>query len=250
MLLGQPAVRARGPHRAHLRAPLGRRRHPKIDNYIGTTPLLRPKVAITRPQAPAAARESRRSRATRSRAERPRDPTSRKAGLENLDHRLTSRPRNPNRDPRPYCFPDCPAPSDSQDHDSRQRDEREVNREMTLAFAPLDGSTAALGLDAELPCRQYDPDLWFADAPADLEVAKALCGELPAEGRVPRRCARARRALGRLGWRDLRAWRGRSAQAAAWPSAQGGPRPRRRPAGRGRQPDQRCSTLAGERTVA
>jgi WhiB family transcriptional regulator, redox-sensing transcriptional regulator len=53
--------------------------------------------------------------------------------------------------------------------------------EVTLAFAPPDGETAwlAAGVDTELPCRQYDPDLWFADAPADLEVAKALCGGCP-----------------------------------------------------------------------
>jgi WhiB family transcriptional regulator, redox-sensing transcriptional regulator len=56
---------------------------------------------------------------------------------------------------------------------------------MTLAFAPLDReltlTTSALtvGVDTELPCRQYDPDLWFADVPADLEVAKALCGSCP-----------------------------------------------------------------------
>ena len=57
---------------------------------------------------------------------------------------------------------------------------------MTLAFAPLDRDTTALSanvltveMDSELPCRQYDPDLWFADVPADLEVAKALCGGCP-----------------------------------------------------------------------
>src|SRR4051794_29226729 len=52
---------------------------------------------------------------------------------------------------------------------------------MTLAFAPLDGALTALtvGVDSELPCRQYDPDLWFADVPADLEVAKTLCGACP-----------------------------------------------------------------------
>lgn len=31
----------------------------------------------------------------------------------------------------------------------------------------------------ELPCRSGDADLWFADTPADLEVAKALCAECP-----------------------------------------------------------------------
>ncbi len=56
---------------------------------------------------------------------------------------------------------------------------------MTLAFAPPDREFTALpgvfqgGLDTELPCRQYDPDLWFADTPADLEVAKTLCGTCP-----------------------------------------------------------------------
>lgn len=30
-----------------------------------------------------------------------------------------------------------------------------------------------------LPCHRHDPDLWFADAPADLERAKALCRACP-----------------------------------------------------------------------
>ena len=32
---------------------------------------------------------------------------------------------------------------------------------------------------AELPCRLVDPDLFFAEAPADVEAAKALCLECP-----------------------------------------------------------------------
>lgn len=31
-----------------------------------------------------------------------------------------------------------------------------------------------------LPCQLNDPDLWFAEAPADLEVAKTLCAHCPA----------------------------------------------------------------------
>lgn len=31
----------------------------------------------------------------------------------------------------------------------------------------------------ELPCQVHDPDLWFADAPGELEYAKALCQECP-----------------------------------------------------------------------
>jgi len=30
-----------------------------------------------------------------------------------------------------------------------------------------------------IPCRQQDPDLWFAESPARLEAAKALCRECP-----------------------------------------------------------------------
>jgi WhiB family redox-sensing transcriptional regulator len=30
-----------------------------------------------------------------------------------------------------------------------------------------------------LPCRADDPDLWFADSPAQLEQAKALCANCP-----------------------------------------------------------------------
>jgi WhiB family redox-sensing transcriptional regulator len=40
----------------------------------------------------------------------------------------------------------------------------------------LDSAPAA-GL--RLPCRTYDPDLWFAETPAELERAKALCTGCP-----------------------------------------------------------------------
>jgi WhiB family transcriptional regulator, redox-sensing transcriptional regulator len=33
----------------------------------------------------------------------------------------------------------------------------------------------------ELPCQVHDPDLWFADAPQELERAKALCRDCPAQ---------------------------------------------------------------------
>lgn len=47
---------------------------------------------------------------------------------------------------------------------------------MSLVATPLD-ETVETGVD--LPCRTYDPDLWFADSPADLEVAKSLCVDCP-----------------------------------------------------------------------
>jgi WhiB family redox-sensing transcriptional regulator len=47
---------------------------------------------------------------------------------------------------------------------------------MTLAFAPVDMS---VDLGSELACRRFDPDLWFSDSPAELELAKSLCGDCP-----------------------------------------------------------------------
>jgi len=32
---------------------------------------------------------------------------------------------------------------------------------------------------AEVPCRVNDPELWFAESPADVEFAKALCQTCP-----------------------------------------------------------------------
>ncbi len=69
---------------------------------------------------------------------------------------------------------------------------------MLVRSVPLDGGAispdqcggecvSALGtlLDAaphqglDLPCRSGDADPWFAEAPAELERAKALCGACP-----------------------------------------------------------------------
>jgi WhiB family redox-sensing transcriptional regulator len=33
--------------------------------------------------------------------------------------------------------------------------------------------------DDALPCRVLDPELWFAESPADVEQAKALCQQCP-----------------------------------------------------------------------
>jgi WhiB family redox-sensing transcriptional regulator len=47
---------------------------------------------------------------------------------------------------------------------------------MSLALAPFDGGVE---MEANLPCRKFDPDLWFSDLPNDLELAKTLCGDCP-----------------------------------------------------------------------
>lgn len=47
---------------------------------------------------------------------------------------------------------------------------------MSLAVTLLD---ERVDIGADLPCRTYDADLWFAETPADLETAKSLCGGCP-----------------------------------------------------------------------
>lgn len=42
--------------------------------------------------------------------------------------------------------------------------------------SPTSRNASAAGV---VPCQVHDPDLWFADAPGDLERAKALCGGCP-----------------------------------------------------------------------
>ncbi|MEJ2854176.1 MULTISPECIES: WhiB family transcriptional regulator [unclassified Saccharothrix] len=47
----------------------------------------------------------------------------------------------------------------------------------TTGVANLIDTAPDAGL--ELPCRTNNPDLWFADAPAELEQAKAFCTTCP-----------------------------------------------------------------------
>ena len=40
-------------------------------------------------------------------------------------------------------------------------------------------TTQAKALDDPLPCRRENPQLWFSDLPADLQLAKAYCQPCP-----------------------------------------------------------------------
>ncbi len=46
----------------------------------------------------------------------------------------------------------------------------------TVLDRPRPGADVEEGL---LPCRQEDPELFFAESPSDVEFAKALCGTCP-----------------------------------------------------------------------
>ena len=50
-----------------------------------------------------------------------------------------------------------------------------------MSISVLDSHAGpAAGLDEEqLPCRREDPELFFAETPQDVEIAKALCLDCP-----------------------------------------------------------------------
>lgn len=47
-----------------------------------------------------------------------------------------------------------------------------------LGTAGLDGQRAPVEV-GPLPCHREDPELFFAESPAEVEQAKALCGDCP-----------------------------------------------------------------------
>ena len=49
---------------------------------------------------------------------------------------------------------------------------------MSTALLEVPSSSAELDELAELPCRE-EPDLFFAESPSDVELAKSLCGGCP-----------------------------------------------------------------------
>jgi WhiB family redox-sensing transcriptional regulator len=50
---------------------------------------------------------------------------------------------------------------------------------MTMNWALPTPVIETVDVGGEVPCRRFDPDLWFADQPAELELAKSLCGDCP-----------------------------------------------------------------------
>ena len=59
------------------------------------------------------------------------------------------------------------------------REDAVVNLTALTALSALADLTQRV-VDEQLPCRANDPELFFADSPADVEYAKTLCLDCPA----------------------------------------------------------------------
>ena len=49
----------------------------------------------------------------------------------------------------------------------------------TMTTRPTEAETFDALVASLIPCREYDPELWFAESTSDVEQAKALCQECP-----------------------------------------------------------------------
>jgi WhiB family redox-sensing transcriptional regulator len=48
-----------------------------------------------------------------------------------------------------------------------------------MSVTVLDTPTGVSDDELRLPCHTGNPELWFAESPSDVELAKALCGDCP-----------------------------------------------------------------------
>ena len=63
------------------------------------------------------------------------------------------------------------------DHRHKPESESEVTGVFTLGLELTSDNAVTDG--RQLPCRQNDADLWFAETPTELEYAKSLCADCP-----------------------------------------------------------------------
>jgi WhiB family transcriptional regulator, redox-sensing transcriptional regulator len=56
---------------------------------------------------------------------------------------------------------------------------REETEFMTDTLIGPELREQATGCGGDLPCREYDADLWFSETPTELEFAKSLCADCP-----------------------------------------------------------------------
>jgi WhiB family redox-sensing transcriptional regulator len=53
-----------------------------------------------------------------------------------------------------------------------------MNVQLTMLLDRLD-TRSSVPTEVPVPCRVHEAELWFAESPADVERAKALCRECP-----------------------------------------------------------------------
>jgi WhiB family transcriptional regulator, redox-sensing transcriptional regulator len=81
--------------------------------------------------------------------------------------------------------PSQPAPLSHQKPNQQARSGRPASPmevtslQFTAMLEPTHDDPTKPAYSATLPCRRYDAELWFAETPADVELAKSLCLDCP-----------------------------------------------------------------------
>lgn len=112
--------------------------------------------------------------------------------------RTLSRPRIPQQGSRPFCMAHArsrptsrrqtrriakqlsPQPALMRPNEALKPNEmREETEPMTDTLIGPELREQACETGSDLPCREYDADLWFSEQPTELEFAKSLCTDCP-----------------------------------------------------------------------
>ena len=90
------------------------------------------------------------------------------------------------RCPRPSCHQVADPPAVRSTGLARQTsDPKEVTTlQLTALLDALVDERDEVATRNDLPCRVHDPELWFAESPADVEHAKSLCHACPSAPRA------------------------------------------------------------------
>jgi WhiB family transcriptional regulator, redox-sensing transcriptional regulator len=84
----------------------------------------------------------------------------------------------PNRQPLDRQTPNRQTPNRPAESDHPTSPMEVTPLQLSAMFEPTRENPAPAD-PATLPCRRYDAELWFAETPADVELAKSLCLDCP-----------------------------------------------------------------------
>lgn len=85
----------------------------------------------------------------------------------------------PERPLHTYGEPRLPVPAQAAPRPAASTPQHQMEVTPLQLTALLEPTLDARADSATIPCRAHDAELWFAELPADVELAKSLCGDCP-----------------------------------------------------------------------
>lgn len=85
----------------------------------------------------------------------------------------------PERPLHTYGEPRLPVPAQATPRPAASTPQHQMEVTPLQLTALLEPTLDDRADSATIPCRAHDAELWFAELPADVELAKSLCGDCP-----------------------------------------------------------------------